>query len=249
MEALKDFFIPLSAFLGGVMAAGLIIAVCLLLLFSAFMLVFYTLAMMMGAKVVNIENRTFGKALTATSLNIFLGWLVVGVCFFIFPPLSIVAYFLLPSVFIKWIYECSFIKAIIAAVLSYFAAISLFLLLFLVMVITFKLNPNKNQKEKVTKVEIKNPTESSPIKSNNKELVSIKSPIKETLKKIPVKKPHIEKSPSKASAKIKTRFKNAIAKNPKNKTQQIRPLSENKKRQKVKLEPTTQKPTIKLAKH
>lgn len=228
----EELNIPMtfSAVIGSMLAAGVIAAVCIFLLFSTIMLFFYTIALMMGAKAVNIEDRTFGKALTATALNLFLGWIIVGVCLFIFPPLAIVAYFLLPCIFIKWIYECSLGKAIVTAVLSYFAA---FLLLFVLMVgaiiISIKFAPNTSENtkdEKIAKIVSKPLPETSapieiqkstkvqevqttfvPIKTENKpiqkqNMVVIKEmpPKKELVKKSLPEKANV-KTPAKVSAK------------------------------------------------
>lgn len=117
-QELEVLMVTLSAIAGGLFAAGLIIAVGVFLLFSVIFLFFYSFTLMFGAKIVDIKNRTFGKALTATFLYVFIASIPCTILFFIAWPLGIVAFLVTPCFVVKWIYECSLSQAFLASISS-----------------------------------------------------------------------------------------------------------------------------------
>ena len=157
-EDLVIFGVSFAAILGGLFALGLIVAICVGIIFSIIMLFFSTFALMIGAKLVDLKGRTFNKALTATFLTIFIGgFATVMSCLFV-QDLGLIPYFLSPCLFIKWTYKCTYGKAILASIYS--SLISFLMAGFLILTITiatilfFKDKFNK-QNEKGTKIEIK----------------------------------------------------------------------------------------------
>jgi hypothetical protein len=157
-DDLVIFGVSFAAILGALFALGLIVAICIGVLFSIIMLFFSTFALMIGAKMVDLKGRTFGKALTATFLIIFIGGFVTAICCILVPDLGVIPYFLSPCLFIKWTYHCTYGKAVLASIYSFL--ISFLMAGFLILTITiatilfFKDKFNK-QNEKASKMEIK----------------------------------------------------------------------------------------------
>lgn len=157
-EDLVILGVSIASIVGALIALGMIAFICICVLFSIIMLFFSTFSLMIAARMVNIKGRTFSKALTATFLIIFIGGFVTSMSFLFVPDLGVIPYFLSPCFFIKWIYECTFGKAVLASIyssiISFLLAGILIITIVVVSILFFKDKFNK-QNEKVTKMEIK----------------------------------------------------------------------------------------------
>ena len=156
-EDLVIFGVSFASILGALFALGLIVAICAGILFSLISLFFYTFALMLGARIVDLKGRTFNKALTATFLIIFIGGFVTALCYLFAPALGVIPYFLSPCLFIRWTYQCTYGKAMLASIytslISFFMAGFLILTIVIATILFFKDKFNK-QNEKASKLEI-----------------------------------------------------------------------------------------------
>ena len=90
-----------------------------IVLVSAVIIWLFNIAcMMIGAKVANIENRSFGKAFLATLLIAILGGGCVSLLTLLHPLIGLVGLVLVPAIFIHWVYSCGLGKAIIAYIIN-----------------------------------------------------------------------------------------------------------------------------------
>ena len=84
-------------------------------------------SLMLGVKLAGVKNRGFGKAFLATMLIVFFGGFVVALLTTFNPLLGLLGLLIVPSIFIQWVYSCSFSKACGAYILSFFANIAFFI--------------------------------------------------------------------------------------------------------------------------
>lgn len=227
-QEFNNLSLILTNLLGGIFAAGILIAVGIFLIFSLMILFFQTFTLMFGARFVDIKDRTFGKALIATFLYIFVGSIPCIILFIIAWPLGIMAFLILPCFIIKWVYDCSLAQAFFASITSIATSLILVVgfIIGMVFVIKNSLDQKKNSNlENVSKIEIKEqhlmPETSTPIeiqkstkvhevqptfvpiKTENK---PIQKQNKVVIKEAPPKKEIAKKSlPEKAIAKTPTK--------------------------------------------
>lgn len=82
------------------------------------------ISLMLGAKIAGVNDRSFGKALLATVLIVLFGGLVVALLTALHPIAGLIGAFIVPCMFIQWVYSCSFGKAAVAYILSFFANVA-----------------------------------------------------------------------------------------------------------------------------
>lgn len=211
----------IGGFFGTLFAAGVLFFIIFFLIYFTFSLCFHTVALMMGAKVTNIEDRTFGKALTATFINLFLGGFLTIVSLVVFPILGVFIYFLFPCFTIKWVYACSMTKAVLTSIFAYLASISLGLLLIVIAIFATKMLGKDKEKLQVETV------------SNNVEKISPKNS-DQALKPTLVNSKEIKvtnKNQSSNSAQIKNK---SMSKEPQkiSNNKSIKPIKTNKQKPK-----------------
>jgi signal transduction histidine kinase len=114
---------PLLGLFG--MSFGITVAIAVIAYIMSWLL--NILGMMIGAKIADIDNRSFGKAFIATLLIVCLGGFVLSVLAVIHPILAVLGFFLIPVFFVQWAYSCSFGKAAIAYIINIFACTFLFI--------------------------------------------------------------------------------------------------------------------------
>ena len=103
--------------------------------------------MMVGAKIVNIKNRSFGKAFVASMLIAFLGSTCVGLLGLIHPLLGAIGILLVPGIFIKMIYSCGLGEAIIAYIINICASIAIMIGIILTIILGFGITIENLQKD------------------------------------------------------------------------------------------------------
>ena len=107
--------------------------------------------MMIGAKIMNIEHRTFGKALLSALLITFLGGGIVGFLTVIHPLLGLAGVFLVPGFFIQAVYSCGLIQAIGAYIFNIIASVVLMIILIFTLFFTLGISLDKLHKEQQKK--------------------------------------------------------------------------------------------------
>ncbi|RMD84788.1 MAG: hypothetical protein D6820_00675 [Lentisphaerae bacterium] len=113
-----------------ILGAGILLAIAVFLILAIVLCVLQVIFLMIGARFAGIEDRSFGKALMAIVLNIFFGTFLSILLGKIHLLLGVFAFFLVPCLFIKWSYSCSWIKAILAYIFAFIASIVFFLVTF-----------------------------------------------------------------------------------------------------------------------
>ena len=122
-----------------IFGAGLGIALGIILVFTIGIWVLNIVALMVGAKLAGIKDRGFGKALMATVLIVFLGGFIVAMLTMLHPLAGLLGFFLVPCLFVKWVYSCSLGRAVLAYVLSFFASITFFIAAIFIIPVTINI--------------------------------------------------------------------------------------------------------------
>ena len=123
---------------------GIVIFLVLGLLFVFWL--FNIFCMMMGAKVADIRNRSFGKAFVASILIAWLGSTLIGGLSFIHPILGILGLLFVPAIFIKLIYSCGLGQAIVAYIVNIVTSVVLTVALALTLILGLGLSVDKLKK-------------------------------------------------------------------------------------------------------
>ncbi len=100
----------------------------LILMILGFIFIFWLFnifCMMIGAKVADISNRSFGKAFVASILIAWLGGTVIGGLSFVHPILGVLGVIFVPAIFIKVVYSCGLGKAVVAYIINIVVSIVL----------------------------------------------------------------------------------------------------------------------------
>lgn len=111
-------------------------------------------SLMLGVKIAGVKDHSFGKALLATVLIVFFGGFTVTLLTAIHPLIGLLGIFVVPCLFIKWVYACSFLKACAAYILSFFANIAFIIAVVATLPIAFNIFADRINKAD-SKVEIK----------------------------------------------------------------------------------------------
>lgn len=107
-------------------------------------------SLMLGAKIAGIKDRGFGKALLATVLIVFLGGLVATLLTALHPLAGLIGVFIIPCLFIQWVYSCPFSKACLAYILSFIANIIFFVAIMITLPLAFNMYADKINKSNST---------------------------------------------------------------------------------------------------
>lgn len=151
----------LSSLIAGIFAAGMILAILFILIFSCIFIFFNVLTLMIGAKVAGVEGRSFGKAFIAGIIINFI-WGVFGLFLFnvllmlLGNPIAVLITLLtIPLIVIKLVYSCGFFKAFVTYIVSLLAYLTFVSAIFFVCIFTIKNSIDQNNKSsvKVTNVE------------------------------------------------------------------------------------------------
>jgi hypothetical protein len=86
---------------------------------------FSALAIMLGAKIAKIDDRSFGKAFLAVILIFILGGIITSILSFISPFLGLLG-LIVPVLFIQWVYSSSFGEALVTYIMSLIFTIVLY---------------------------------------------------------------------------------------------------------------------------
>ncbi len=124
---------------------GIVIFIILGILFVFWL--FNIFCMMMGAKVANISNRSFGKAFVASLLIAWLGGAVIGGLSLLHPLLGLAGLIFVPAIFIKMVYSCDLGQAIIAYIINIITSITLTIVLILTLTFGLGLSIDKLKKQ------------------------------------------------------------------------------------------------------
>ncbi len=109
-------------------AAGFLVLTGIFLLICI-MYLFFSLLLYISAALVNIHDRSFGKALLSTllaTLISFASGLLVGFIPFIGPIISFIASFIIPVVVTQFVFKTDFIKALLAELIRFAFVMVLF---------------------------------------------------------------------------------------------------------------------------
>lgn len=147
----------LTSFFATLFAAGVVIAILVIIVIACVFIIFNVLTLMVGAKIAGIEKRSFGKAfVSALVINFFWGVLGFILSFFSNPYFGLMAILLVPCMIIKIVYDCSLWRAILA----YFVSLIAYMLFAVLIVATGffiikgAIDSKKSESvEKTTKVE------------------------------------------------------------------------------------------------
>jgi len=158
---------------------GLLTIILVSFFFTIGVWMLHAITLMLGAKIVKVEQATFGKALLSVTLIIIVGGLITSLLSLINPFLGFIGLFL-PFIIIQLVFSCSFAKAIVSYILSFVLAIVLYILaLFAIMfgISAFAKNfspPEKSENNKLHEIQKKDKI------SNNKDALNSDTAVTES---------------------------------------------------------------------